>query len=88
MIRWSGLEEEYNAYKSGEHEQYSEARNVMAKTLLAKNKEDVERVASTVCENRYYNDMLKRASKTNVYIEEYLNESNGEQFEETLTEQE
>lgn len=71
-LKWAGIKEEFEAYKAGEHKDYSEARKAIEKTLAATSKEEVAATVGTMTENKYYQEMLKKAGKNHFPISEYM----------------
>lgn len=71
-IRFAGLSDEFELFKSGDYEQYSAARDSMKKVMVATKSEDVEEIAETMAENKFFNVMLKNAAKNNSHVQEYI----------------
>lgn len=77
-IRWAGLEAEFEAYKSGQHKNYENARKAIDEIRIAEDKADVEKIAEPLKENRYFMDMMSRESNSNMIVNTYLREVGAE----------
>lgn len=71
-LKFAGLLDEFNAFKSGDYDEYSKARSGIEKTMVATTIEEVANIANGLNENKYYNNMLKSAAEKNEHINDYL----------------
>lgn len=75
-IKFAGITDTYNDYKTKEHALYSEARTMIENSLKAKSLEEVKEIAERMEENPYYSNMLKKSETANVYVNDYLSNIN------------